>query len=294
MDTELTTAFAIGMGVPMIMHRPLFAAVQKKLGAQGMRRINYRGVEVVTGGGVMTVISTAVTLAAMILFLKGSGVDGRVLKEGVLLGAGMLAMAFWGWQDDRSTDQQAKGFRGHIGTLWREKRMTSGMWKLWGGGSTAILISLALTHSFWTWLLQAGLLSLSPNILNLFDLRPTRAIKVFWLLLALCLVVGLCAGQAATGVYHWLWLLPVIASTILLFRHDGCGRIMLGDTGSNALGFAAGYSLVMGMPLKAQAAMLLLFVALQILAEFISFSQVIQRVKWLDRIDAWGRSAEPE
>lgn len=292
MDAEWVTAFAIALGLPVVVHRPLFAAIQKKLRVHRMHRMNYMGFEVLTAGGVMIVSSTFVTLGGLLLLLSEYGADALVLKEGVLLGAGMLAMAFWGWQDDRSPDKEAKGFRGHFGTLLREKRMTSGLWKAWGGASTAILISLTLTRSFWPWLLSVGLLSISPNVLNLFDLRPARAIKVFWLLLVSGTVIGFCSGQATAG--EFLWLIPVFISTLLLFRHDAGGRIMLGDTGSNALGYVVGYLFVIATPLEAQAVILLAFVCLHILAEFVSFSQLIQRFAWLDRIDQWGRSAEPE
>lgn len=294
MEGTVATAFVIGVGVPIMIHRHLFAAVMKKLSALGMLRINYLGKEVVTAGGVMMIISTIVSLAVLLPFFKAQGVADNLLKEGFLLGTGMLTMAFLGWKDDCAADKEMKGFRGHLGTWWREKRMTSGMWKAWGGGSTAILISLAITDSAWTWLLAAGLLALSPNVINLFDLRPTRAIKVFWLLLAagIVSVIGGGTGKGTSSLYAGLWLLPVISSTVLLFRHDGGGRIMLGDTGANALGFTAGYFLVLVMPAQAQAVMLGLFVTLHIAAEFVSFTRIIQKVRWLAVLDEWGRSAE--
>lgn len=293
MHTQWLTAFVIGMGVPLIVQRPIFAAGFRRLVKQGMNRINYRGVEVVTAGGVMIVASSTAGLCTMLLFLAGSGTAGRIIKEGVLMGAGMLAMALWGWQDDVSHDKQAKGFRGHFGTLWREKRMTSGLWKAWGGASTSMLVSLSLTHSLWPLFFSAGLLAMTPNVLNLFDLRPVRAIKVFWFLLAIS-AVGTLWGPSPSKQYLWLWLLPVVTASMLFFRHEASGRIMLGDTGANALGFIAGYSLVIGLPMQAQAGLLVLFVVLHVLAEFISFSALIQRFRWLEWIDRWGRRTEWE
>lgn len=295
METRWVIAFAMGAGLPILLHRTVLAYVQKKLHGLGMQRRNYRGMEVLTGGGLLIVVSSLVTCIALLLFLKASGTSLSILNEGILLGAGMVVMAFWGWQDDRSPDTFIKGFRGHFGTLWREGRVTSGLWKAWGGGSTALLISLAFTESLWSWMLATGLLAITPNVLNLFDLRPARALKVFWLLLLLAGLVGYYAGLSGeAGRQAWIWLLPVLTSSILLFRHDAGGKIMLGDTGANALGFVVGYAFVSMTPVYVQAMVLLLFISLHIVAEFISISQVIEKFHWLRRMDGWGRSANSE
>ncbi|MDF2680969.1 MAG: UDP-N-acetylmuramyl pentapeptide phosphotransferase [Brevibacillus sp.] len=295
MESKWLIASAIGLGIPVLVHRSLLSFVLKKLRARGMHRVNYRGLEVMTAGGVMLVSSSVIALLGMLVYVGTMTTEISAWKEGMLLGAGMIAVAFWGWQDDCASDQQTKGFRGHFGMLWREKRMTSGIWKVWGGGSTAVVIALALgPSSLWTWIIAASLLAISPNVLNLFDLRPARAMKVFWLLLIAAMVIGYCSEGLESSYRHGLWQLPVMMATCLLFRHDAGGRIMLGDTGANALGFCAGYLFVLGTPLLAQVVILLLFICLHILAEFISISTMIERFRWLKRIDRWGRSAEPE
>lgn len=295
MESQWLVASLIGLGIPMLVHRFLLSFVLEKLREREMHRVNYRGRKVMTGGGVMLVSSSLLALIGMLVFAGAMKVEVSVWKEGILLGAGMMAVAFWGWQDDCSTDQQTKGFRGHFGTLWRERRMTSGMWKVWGGGSTAVVISLALgSSSLWTWIVAASLLAISPNVLNLFDLRPARAIKVFWLFVIIAMVIGYYAEGVENSCRHLLWQLPVLMATFLLFRHDAGGRIMLGDTGANALGFSVGYLFVLGTPLIAQVVILFLFIGLHVLAEFFSISKLIERFRWLERIDRWGRSAEPE
>lgn len=295
MESQWLVASAIGLGIPVLVHRSLLSFVRKKMHERGMHRVNYRGLEVMTAGGVMLVTSSIVALLGVLVYVGAMSAEIPAWKEGILLGAGLIAVAFWGWQDDCSTDQQTKGFRGHFGTLWKERRMTSGMWKVWGGGSTAVVIALALgPSSLWTWIIAASLLAISPNVLNLFDLRPARAIKVFWLLLLVAMVIGYYSEGLESSYRHGLWQLPMLMATFLLFRHDAGGRIMLGDTGANALGFCVGYLFVLGTPLMAQAVMLLLFIGLHILAEFHSISTLIERFRWLERIDRWGRSAEPE
>lgn len=296
METKWLVATAIGLVTPVIAHRPLFAFAREKLSGRGMCRTNYRGFEVVTGGGVILASSATLALLLMVGYVSAVSSEGfSVWKEGLLLGVGMVATVVWGWQDDCSADQQTKGIRGHFGMLWKERRITSGMWKVWGGGSTAVVISWWLGgSSLWSQILAACMLAVSPNLLNLFDLRPVRAIKVYWLLLTLALVIGFYAGGLAGSCLHMLWQLPVLVATCLFFRHDAGGRIMLGDTGANMLGFCAGYLFVVGTPLGAQAVLLLAFLALHAVAEFFSISRLIERYSWLERVDRWGRGAEPE
>lgn len=295
MGAQWLVALAIGSILPVALHRPLFSVATKKLRQRGMHRTNYRGRQVLTAGGVMLVSSAALSLGAMLLYAGAAGNEPQVWKEGALLAAGMIAVAFWGWQDDCFPDKQAKGFRGHFGTLWREGRMTSGMWKLWGVSGTAAVIALAQApFRVWTWLPAAGLLAVSANALNLFDLRPARAIKVFWLLQLIAFIIGCSLTGPANMFAHGLWQLPVLLATCLLFRHDAGGQVMLGDTGSNALGFCAGYAFVVGTPLPVQATLLLLLIGVHILAEFVSLSKLIERSRWLAWVDRRGRAAEPE
>ena len=282
MDAERIAAFVIAVGFPLLMYRPLFPVVMQSLRAKGMLRTNYRGEEVVTAGGVIIVLISVAVIGFLLLHGWLHRVDGAVLREGLALGAGILSMAFWGYLDDLAKEKQAKGFRGHFGVLLKERRVTSGVAKAVGGGSTAVLVAAILAPSFWSWLLASCLLATCTNLLNLFDLRPGRAIKVFWLLML--------AGIAAGGIH--LWVLPTVMCTLLLFRPDAGAHMMLGDTGANVLGFAAGFFLVATTPWQGQLVLLTLFTALHVLAEFVSLSRVIERVKWLDRLDQWGRQAE--
>lgn len=289
MDAKLMALLSLGVGVPAVGHWLLFSAFLEKLRQRGMIRKNYRGEDVVTGGGVAVFCHAAAAQAAMLLVCLIAAEEPAMLRVGVLFLAGSASMAFWGWLDDCSSDKAVKGFRGHLGALWKERRMTGGMWKAWGGGSTALLVSLSLYGETLPALAAAGLLALSPNVLNMFDLRPARALKVFALLAAVAVGGGAFAAGAAPC---WVWMVPVAAAAALVFRHDAAGRLMLGDTGANYLGFAAGFGLATNLPLAVQIAILLVFAGLHLLAEFVSFSRVIQSVGWLNRLDQWGRPAE--
>ncbi|MBG9940560.1 UDP-N-acetylmuramyl pentapeptide phosphotransferase [Brevibacillus formosus] len=279
---------------PLVLVRPLYKIGIQKLKALGMSRFNYDGEPVLTAGGLILVCSSAITGIVLIGLLSLRGMNSELVLHGLLFLTGMTTMAFWGWRDDRASDREAKGFRGHFTVLWRERRMTSGMWKLIGGTSTAFCLTLFLSNTLWAGFVAFGLLALSPNIINLFDLRPGRAIKVFWCLTTLAGAFGLWTEGASAAMANWIFLIPVFITSMLMFPHDVGGKIMLGDTGSNALGFAAGFSFVIGTPIYVQASMLVLFLCLQIAAEFCSFSRVIEQVGWLRRLDQWGRATEAE
>lgn len=284
----------VAVVIPLVLDRPLYKIGTQKLKALGMNRFNYEGEPVLTAGGLILVCSSVITGIVLIGLFLLRGVKSEFLLHGFLFLTGMITMAFWGWRDDRASDLDAKGFRGHFGVLWRERRITSGMWKLIGGTSTAFCLTLALSDSLWAGFVAFGLLALSPNIINLFDLRPGRAIKVFWCLTALAGGFSLWTIGASTGMANWIFLIPVFLASMLMFPHDVGGKIMLGDTGANALGFAAGFSFVIGTPIYVQACVLVMFLCIQIAAEYCSFSRVIEQVSWLRRLDQWGRVTEAE
>ncbi len=278
---ELMTPVMIGTVLPVWLHRNFFSSMERRLLLMNATRKNYKGDVVLTAGGVFLAFYSMVT-GLFLLYVYGFS------NQGLLFCAGSLASALWGWQDDRSPekDKEAKGFRGHLRMLWREKRVTSGLWKAALGGITALLVCMVLYDGFIHVAVSASLLALTTNLVNLFDLRPARAMKVFWLLLAVAFVIGLPMTVQPTG---WIWVLPVFTATLILFPYDAKGRIMLGDTGANFLGFVAGFCLVSTAPLPVQAGLLVLFATLHFLAERISFTSVIESVEWLRRLDQWGR-----
>ncbi|USG63619.1 UDP-N-acetylmuramyl pentapeptide phosphotransferase [Brevibacillus ruminantium] len=289
METSLTGAWVLSVAGPFLFHRFYFQPLWEKLHNASIVRTNYRGEKVVTAGGVFLISYAAAVQLLLLCVGSFQSVDGTTLKQGLLLLAGSLAMACCGWLDDRSTDKIPKGFRGHFGVLLREGRLTSGVWKAAGGAGTALVVSSQLHTGIMDVWVGAGVLALSSNLLNLFDVRPARAIKVFWLVMA---------GAACSLLLYaestqlWIWVLPVLTSTLLLFPHDAHARLMLGDTGANYLGFIAGFVLTVTLPFFAQLAVLALWLGLHLLSEYVSFTRLIAQVGWLNRLDEWGRPME--
>ena len=127
-------------------------------------------------------------------------------------------------------------------------------------------------------LLDGALIAASANLVNLFDLRPGRAVK--FALLASAPVLASPAAPLAG---------PVLGASAALLSDDLAERSMLGDAGANALGAALGVAAVVRAPRPLRVALLGGVAGLILASERTSFSGVIDRVPVLRRLDRWGR-----
>ena len=185
-----------------------------------------------------------------------------------------------GFVDDVWGDAGARGFRGHFGALMRG-RVTTGLVKVTVLGGGALLVGVYEFGVGWEALVGAVILAGSANLANLLDLRPGRALKfvgvpVFGLMYvapggAMLAVAGIVGG--AVGVFYF----------------DARGRIMLGDAGAAILGGVLGYLILAHGPGTLWWVSLAVILGLTAVAEFFSFSKIIEEVAFLRRFDAWGR-----
>jgi UDP-GlcNAc:undecaprenyl-phosphate GlcNAc-1-phosphate transferase len=246
-------------------------------GAQTWTRTNHRGEPITMLEGPAAAIGgVAGALAA------GAGRDGLAV---VIAGAGAAA---FGTYDDLYGNDGSRGFRGHLGAL-RKGELTTGAVKLAGIGATGLAAALvagtdgdgggALADT----VINAALIAGGANLLNLFDLRPGRAVKVA--LLAGGLLAP--AGGAAAGA-------GALAAAAVLLPEDLGERSMLGDGGANALGAMLGAAAATSLPRPARVAALGVVAGLTAASEVVSFSRVIERtgpLRWLDMLGR--RTAAP-
>ncbi|MDQ1686094.1 MAG: hypothetical protein QOC82_2831 [Frankiaceae bacterium] len=246
-----TTASVVGAAAyAMLRQRP-------PGGPQRWQRENYRG------GHPSLLAGPAVTIAAV----AGSPAPS---VAGLTLACGAL-----GLYDDLAGDSHARGLRGHLVAL-RDGRVTTGMVKLTGlvcaGALTAAVERRRPTTAVVDTLLVAG----SANLVNLFDLRPGRALKVVVLA-----GVPLAGRSAAAGAG--------VGAAVALLPADLAEDAMIGDCGANALGALLGWSLAHGLGRTGRIAALSCVVGLTLASERVSFTDVIARNRWLAAIDAAGR-----
>lgn len=251
-----------------------------------MIRTNFRGRQVSLSGG----LSTAAGCVAAAI---GAGGRPGAAAALVTTSAGVL-----GAIDDRSTDAGDKGLRGHLRAL-AAGRLTTGGAKLLGISGTAVLAAGIATDGgrrpgssapgggTHRWargrdvLTCAGLIAGCANLLNLFDLRPGRALKVAG---ALSLVPAAATGPASALAAGSL---GVIGASL---PGDLAEETMLGDAGANALGALVGTALALHPRASLRTGALAGVVTLTVLSEKVSFSRVIEAAPPLRALDAWGRS----
>jgi UDP-N-acetylmuramyl pentapeptide phosphotransferase/UDP-N-acetylglucosamine-1-phosphate transferase len=134
---------------------------------------------------------------------------------------------------------------------------------------------------------DALLIALAANLGNLLDRAPGRTIKVA---LVAYVPVAVALGTGAVGIA----VAPVMGAALGVLPEDLRERLMLGDTGANVLGAVLGVAVVLGTSRTTRNGVIIALIVLNLVAEFVSFSRVIDRVpplRWFDRLGGRARPA---
>jgi UDP-N-acetylmuramyl pentapeptide phosphotransferase/UDP-N-acetylglucosamine-1-phosphate transferase len=275
----------LAVAVGFVTVRYLAIAGHDMLRVPVLLRENYRRVLVATAGGiviiaaVLTIESGRSVLGAFSLGDAPGSNPARPLVLFACFGFGLLGLI-----DDLLGDSSARGFAGHLGALVRG-RLTTGALKIIGGAAVALV--LAASPGFITGkrlVSDALLIALAANLANLLDRAPGRTIKCALLAyIPFAIVAG--TGEVAMAVA------PVIGAALGVLGDDVRERIMLGDTGANVLGGVLGLGVVLDVGRGSRNAILVVLVALNVAAELVSFSAVIDRFAPLRFLDRLGRRA---
>lgn len=202
------------------------------------------------------------------------------LKHAKLYIAVMGAMWALGVIDDLFGSREVGGFKGHFKKLIFERKLTTGAAKAIGGGIVGLIAGWSISGGdIIKWLPAALVIPLCANILNLFDLRPGRAVAVFFLGLGVTYTCVL-------GSIYDPWIIGVIAVVALVFAViDSRGKAMMGDSGSNALGAALGLTIALNTSWIFQLAAILLLVGIHYYSEKHSMTEFIAKNRVLSSID---------
>jgi UDP-GlcNAc:undecaprenyl-phosphate/decaprenyl-phosphate GlcNAc-1-phosphate transferase len=259
-------------------------------GIKTWSRTNHRGEPVTLLEG------PAVALGAIAGVLAESGAlaggDTSRWRAGSAIAVAGAGAAAFGAYDDLKGTADRRGFRGHLGAL-RHGEVTTGAAKLGGIGATGIASAVLAGGSPADLVINAGLVAGGANLLNLFDLRPGRAIKVAAASAALIAAAG--SASARNGRGRALAPLPPpaaalapLAAALALLPEDLGERAMLGDAGANALGAMLGAAAA-ALPRSARLVMLAGIAGLTAASEKVSFTKVIERTPALHKLDMLGR-----
>jgi UDP-GlcNAc:undecaprenyl-phosphate/decaprenyl-phosphate GlcNAc-1-phosphate transferase len=280
-------AVAVG-AVAAITARAAYAGLRRRppAGEKTWTRTNHRG-ELVT-----LIEGPAASVGAIAAELIRAG-GSRSSRGMALAGAGALS---FGLIDDLAGSGKRRGLRGHLGAL-AHGEVTTGTVKLGGLAATGFAASAlgptATGAAASDVLINAGLIAGGANLLNLFDLRPGRAIKVAVLSGGLIAVgSAVTGGSEAPDGGRAAGLVAVAAplgASLALLPEDLGERAMLGDAGANALGAMLGAAAARSLPRPARIGLLAGIVALTVVSEKVSFTRVIERTPPLRRLDLLGR-----
>jgi hypothetical protein len=215
-------------------------------------------------------------------------VRGPALTAGA---AAVLAGAYDDLIASRRDSPDDKGVTGHLAAL-RAGRVSGGVIKVGLIGVGAVLASSRLERrrrsdqgrgrrmSAANVLVGAGVIAASANMINLFDLRPGRALKVTGVTAAATLLGSPAQTRLAAAV------LGAAAATV---TDDLAERTMLGDLGANGLGALLGVRLASGSAATRIGSAVIL-AALTGASERASFSRVIEATPILRWADELGRA----
>jgi hypothetical protein len=237
-----------------------------------LRVANHRGVRVpaILGLAIGGFAAASVAVVAVV---------DRIDREGWLATAALALVLAAGLVDDL-TPSGPRGLRNHLRAL-AAGRVSTGIVKLVVvAGAAAVTVAAVPGRTGLARAAGALLIAASANVSNGLDVRPGRAIK-FFLPVAIAVLATPWPAQP---------FLPGVAlGALLLLPWDAGERAMLGDAGANLLGFTVGlglFHLVHGWALVAAA---LVAVALNVLADTVTLTRLIEIVPPLRWYDAMGR-----
>ncbi len=260
----------------VVLYLPVLWASAVWLGA---RKSNYLGRRLPAAAGLLFPL---IGLPA----LWFSGLEARVRLSGLLV---IAAFGLVGLLDDLfGARRKARGLRGHLTALARG-HVTTGAVKAIGGIAAGLAAGFMLHPGRPAAIaLDALLIALTANLLNLLDLRPGRCLKGFGLLSAAALLAAFLRAEQAgvEGVSRLLG--PIAAAAIVSAPADLAGRTMMGDVGANVLGAAAGLALALSLGPWERFAAVVVLAAVHVVCERVSLSDLIARSRLLSFLDRLG------
>lgn len=269
----LLMLFCIGIAVTLIC----IPMLNRMLDECGMIRQNFRGDLIPVGMGIVFIPAMVVN-SVILLF---SNVDSERMLSIYILLFGIMAMSFAGIIDDSIGNRNVTGIKGHFKSLFKGKLTTGGL-KAMLGGLVGLLISVTISKSLSGIIVGTLVIALSTNFINLLDLRPGRAIKVYLFLIILSM--PFCSN------FNREIMMIILPSVIAYFYYDLKALAMMGDAGSNVLGVSLGIFVVLSFNIKVQIVWLILLILIHILTEIFSLTKIIANNKVLNYIDKLGRN----
>ncbi len=242
---------------------------------EGLLQKNYMGKAIPNALGIAFVFNLVLVLTLFKFFLK---------DYYMVILTGCIFIANLGLIDDvlNKNSEHIKGFTGHFTQLIRGN-VTTGLVKAFFGFVISIYVSIDISSNFVGFVINVLLITLSTNFINLLDLRPGRAVKAFMLIGSTIFIVNILKNIPN------FYLTIMLGTMIAYYGYDVEARAMMGDTGSNLLGFITGVSIVLLYNFYVALISLAILIYVHIIAEKDSLSNYIRNNKILNFIDCLDR-----
>lgn len=239
---------------------------------------NYRGAFLYMVLGPAFIAAVMVILLSDLLVDALQGTLGVAWRPAAII-LGLIIVFGFGLLDDYRTGP-GRGLVGHMRELLHG-RITTGMGKLGAAVFASFLVATALGSRGLRLILAIPFIAGTTNLWNLLDVRPGRALKYF------IVALGFVALIDWRFAFH-LYLIPAaLGASIALLALDLRERAMLGDSGSNILGFVVGIACFRLIPTWGLGLSLVLVLLLHVVAETVSLSRIIDAMpplSWFDRL----------
>ena len=264
--------FCIGIAITLLS----IPMISKMLENSGMIRENYRGDMIPVGLGLVFIPTLVIN---SIILIYSNIVPEKIIMIYMLLFAS-IAMSFVGIIDDSLGNRGVTGLIGHFKALFKGS-LTTGAFKALLGGFVGLTLAVTLSKSIPNIIVATLVVALSTNMMNLFDLRPGRAIKAY---VILAIIIFLASAKFNREV-----MMLIVPAVLAYFYFDLRALTMMGDAGSNDLGVSIGVFIVSSFDLPVQLVSLVLLVAIHVLTEKFSLTKIIENNKFLNYVDKLGR-----
>jgi UDP-GlcNAc:undecaprenyl-phosphate GlcNAc-1-phosphate transferase len=252
----------------------LYPLVKQMIVDGGLIKPNFYKKPIPNGMGVLFVLNLFAVLGIS-LWLKWLETETAFMAL-----FGVSAVGYFGVIDDTLGSGAARGIKGHILSLLNGK-MTTGSLKALLGISVSFVISYTKNYpDYLTTVIDTLVISLSMNLFNLLDVRPGRAIKFFG-------VTGLILFFYV-GMKESLMISSLLGCLAVYLSHELNAEVMMGDTGSNILGFTIGLALI-EVAFEFKIIVLFSLILVHLLAEKASLNKIINNNKLLLLLDNLGR-----
>lgn len=236
---------------------------------------NFKSDLIPTSMGIVFVFIQVITLGILKIFFDFNGSFNLIYL------LGFVFMGLLGLFDDLTGDKKIKGLKGHIKAFFKGT-LTTGAIKAFLGFFIALVVSSYISSSLIDFIINSLLIGLFTNFVNLFDLRPGRATKLF-VIISLAFII---TNFTKDSNYILFSLLGILIPYMIL---DLKAKVMMGDVGSNTLGFTLGIYAAANLNFMAKNIILVLLIIFHIIAEKVSFSKVIDNNRFLKFLDNIGR-----